>query len=141
MNFSEKKRVPSLFIYLRSSNNIQKSKKFNDPIVRNQCCRQQSNGWKDQSLWSPINWWKPDNYSCMLCKHVKYELPIKLVSSYCLKNFSLLRLFEKHNNLFQPSVAISVETIYFIWTVNQRTGFYIKCNTRLKWIKFLYFLQ
>ena len=107
--------------------------------MRNQCCRQQSNGWKDQSLWSPINWWKPDNYSCMLCKHVKYELPIKLVSSYCLKNFSLLRLFEKHNNLFQPSVAISEETIYFIWTVNQRTGFYIKCNTRLKWIKFLFF--
>ena len=72
-------------------------------------------------------------------KHVKHELPIKLVSSYCLKNFSLLRLFEKQNNLFQPIVALCVETIHLICTANQMTGFYMKCNTGLKWVKFLYF--
>ena len=37
-------------------------------------------------------------------------------------------------NPFQPSVAINIETSQLICTANQMTGFYIKCNTGLKWV-------
>ena len=36
-------------------------------------------------------------------------------------------------NLFQPTVAFHIETSNLIYTVNQMTGFYMKCNTGLKW--------
>ena len=35
----------------------------------------------------------------------------------------------------ETSVAFHVETSHLICTSNQMTGFYMKCNTRLKWIK------
>ena len=36
-------------------------------------------------------------------------------------------------NQFQLSVAFHIETNHLIWTANQITGFYMKCNIRLKW--------
>ena len=38
---------------------------------------------------------------------------------------------------FQPSVSFNIETSNLICTANERTGFYMKCNTRLKWVKHL----
>ena len=36
-------------------------------------------------------------------------------------------------NKFQPSVTFHVETSSLICSANQMTGFYMKCNTGLKW--------
>ena len=38
-------------------------------------------------------------------------------------------------NLFQPSVAFHTETTLVIFTANQITIFYLKCNNGLKWVK------
>ena len=38
-------------------------------------------------------------------------------------------------NPFQPSLAFHVETKTSDWFAKQMTGFYMKCNTGLKWIK------
>ena len=35
---------------------------------------------------------------------------------------------------FEPSVASDIETSHLIWNANQMTVFYIRCNTRLKWV-------
>ena len=37
-------------------------------------------------------------------------------------------------NPFQPSVAYHIETKPSFWTAKQMTGFYVKCNTALKWV-------
>ena len=37
-------------------------------------------------------------------------------------------------NLFQPGVAFDIETIRLIGTANQMTGFFMKCNTGMKWV-------
>ena len=51
-----------------------------------------------------------------------------------LYNYSISRSL-KLLNQFQPSVAFHIETSYLICRENQINGFYMKCNTRLKWIK------
>ena len=38
-------------------------------------------------------------------------------------------------NPFQPSVAFHIETSHLICIASKMTGFYIKCNTGLKWVK------
>ena len=38
-------------------------------------------------------------------------------------------------NPFQPSVAFHIETSHLICKAKQMTGFYMKCNTGLKWVK------
>ena len=38
-------------------------------------------------------------------------------------------------NLFQHSVVLHIEISHLICTANQMAGFYVKCNTGLKWIK------
>ena len=38
-------------------------------------------------------------------------------------------------NPFQPNVVSHIETSHLICTVIQMTGFYMKCNTGLKWVK------
>ena len=40
-------------------------------------------------------------------------------------------------NPFQPSVAFYIETSYLICRANRMTGFYMKCNTGLKWVNFI----
>ena len=43
---------------------------------------------------------------------------------------------------FQPSIAFNIETNHLICNENQVTGFYMKCNTELKWVNLhLYFLN
>ena len=39
-----------------------------------------------------------------------------------------------HFNPFQPSVVFDIETSHLICSANQIAGFYIKCNTALKWV-------
>ena len=39
-------------------------------------------------------------------------------------------------NTFQLSVAFHIATSHLICYANQMTGFYMKCNTRLKWVDF-----
>ena len=36
---------------------------------------------------------------------------------------------------FQPNLGFHIETSHLIYTANQMTGFYIECNTKLKWVK------
>ena len=38
-------------------------------------------------------------------------------------------------NLFQPSVTFNIETSHLFCSAKQITGFYMKCNARLKWVK------
>ena len=38
-------------------------------------------------------------------------------------------------NPFQPSASFHIETSYLVCSANQMTGFYMKRNTRLKWVK------
>ena len=37
-------------------------------------------------------------------------------------------------NPFQPSVAFHIETSHLFCSAKQTTGFYMECNTRLKWV-------
>ena len=39
---------------------------------------------------------------------------------------------------FKPSVAFCIKTSHLICCVNQVNGFYMKCNTGLKWFTYLY---
>ena len=41
----------------------------------------------------------------------------------------------KQFNPFQPSIAFHIETSHLFCRANQVTGFYIKHNTGLKWVK------
>ena len=43
--------------------------------------------------------------------------------------------YSKDLNLFYPSVSYHIETSYLICAENQMTGFYMKYNTGLKWVK------
>ena len=38
-------------------------------------------------------------------------------------------------NPFQPSVVFHIETSHLLFRAKQMTGFYMKRNTRLKWVK------
>ena len=40
----------------------------------------------------------------------------------------------KYFNLPQSSVAFHIETGHLIYTANQMTGFYMKCNSGLEWV-------
>ena len=40
----------------------------------------------------------------------------------------------KYFNPSQPSVAFHIETSHLIYTANQMTGLYMKCNSGLKWV-------
>ena len=51
------------------------------------------------------------------------------------KRWVFCRLLKKNINPFQPSVAFHIETSHFICTENQMTGFYMKCNIGLNWVK------
>ena len=58
-----------------------------------------------------------------------YMLPV----AYSLlhsASFTWLVCFAKYFNPFQPGAAFHIET-----TANQMTGFYVKCNTPLKYVK------
>ena len=39
-----------------------------------------------------------------------------------------------HMNPFQLSIAFGIETIHLIYSANQMSDFYRKCNTRQKWV-------
>ena len=60
---------------------------------------------------------------------------VELVSRSTLFNFSELEDSTSPFNPFQPSVAFHIETNHLICLGNQMTGFYVKCNTGLKWVK------
>ena len=52
------------------------------------------------------------------------------------------RTREKINtNLFQPSVAFYIETSHLFCKAKQMTGFYMKRNTGMKWVKIMSHLQ
>ena len=51
----------------------------------------------------------------------------------------LLAMDLKSVNKFQTSVALRIETSHLICIANQMTGFYIKCNTDLRWVTQWYF--
>ena len=38
-------------------------------------------------------------------------------------------------NSFQPSVAFHIKNSHLIWTANQKTSFYMKWSTGLKWVE------
>ena len=47
----------------------------------------------------------------------------------------MTRCGSKELNPFQPSVASHIETRHLFYRAKQMTGFYMKCNTGLKWGK------
>ena len=44
----------------------------------------------------------------------------------------------KYFNPFQPTVAFLIETSPLIYTDNQLVGFYVKSNSELKWVNWIY---
>ena len=71
-----------------------------------------------QIIWKPANWFSVQiNWMVsMLEKHLMWKRSI---------------------NSFQPSVALHIETSHLVCPANQMTGFYMKCNTGLKWVKMI----
>ena len=62
---------------------------------------------------------------------MKFSLPIiHFQRPYisCKKTFKF--------NPFQLSIVFHTETSHLSYTVNQITGFYMKCNTGLKWVNY-----
>ena len=49
-------------------------------------------------------------------------------------NHCIDKIFCLFVNPFQHSVGIYIETSHLICTADQITGFYMKCNTGLKWV-------
>ena len=47
----------------------------------------------------------------------------------------------KHVDSFHPSVALHIKTSRLICIANQMTGFYMKCNAGLKWLKTRIFFE
>ena len=54
----------------------------------------------------------------------------------CAYNYLMTLIYRIQINQFQPSVTFRIETSHLICTANQMTGFYMKCNTGLKWVKY-----
>ena len=87
----------------------------------------------------------------MLCRSDKWRICFseKLHGEPCLraclnkikvligKRFFLLlqEEFRQTLNPFQPNVAFHVETSHLFCPANQVNGFYMECNTGLKWVK------
>ena len=57
-----------------------------------------------------------------------YDIPITFLIK-CSKHDP-----RKYFNPSQASVVFHTETSYLIYTANQMTGFYMKCNSGLKWV-------
>ena len=49
------------------------------------------------------------------------------------KKSYLKKLFKSYFHPFQPSVVFHIENNHLTCSANQMNGFYIKCNTGLKW--------
>ena len=65
-----------------------------------------------------------------LCLSIKvYFLFLYEPLRRAVRNFSQTSL-----NMFHPSVVFPIETSRLICSTNQTTGFYMKCNTGLKWV-------
>ena len=63
----------------------------------------------------------------------------KIIKTETLKLWKVKTLTVKNAlsiifNQFQPSDAFHIENSHLIFTANQMTGFYMKCNTGLKWV-------
>ena len=65
-------------------------------------------------------------------------MKLKLENSWCLSSVVFELLIFKFNqinlNQFRPSVAFHTEIMQLIFSGNQVTDFYVKCNTGLKWV-------
>ena len=56
--------------------------------------------------------------------------------------YSLTSFLINYNlNIFQPSVAFHIETSHLFCSANQKTDFYMKLNTGLKWVEGLHSSQ
>ena len=49
-----------------------------------------------------------------------------------------IKIFWLYFNSSQPTVAFHIETTYLTCTANQLTGFYMNCNTRMKWMNAIF---
>ena len=61
--------------------------------------------------------------------HRKIKFSIKDFFIFCAVTGSKLTLF------IQPSVAFHIETSHLFCSAKQKTGFYMKCNIVLNWVK------
>ena len=72
-------------------------------------------------FWKGANW-KPKSFSTPLC-YKAFQMMLR-------KPFMDFHII----NPIQPSVAFHIETRHLICSANQMTGFYMRCNTGLKWV-------
>ena len=65
-------------------------------------------------------------------KKMSHESSIQLICNSWFRNF----IWNLHYvmSLLQPNFAFFIETSHFMCAANQMTGFYIKCNSGLKWV-------
>ena len=66
--------------------------------------------------------------------HIEKVGIVILIDNACnsISTYTLKQLRSKKFDPFQPRVVFYIETSHLIYTANQMTGFYMKCNTGLK---------
>ena len=73
------------------------------------------------------------NYYCN-----EFLAQVKDMSSQCTYLSKILSLSDGKNlTHFSPVLAFHIETSHLVWTANQMTGFYMKCNAGVNWINHL----
>ena len=86
-------------------------------------------------IWSAWQWvltkintwvWSGSNYLRSLFPAIQRFLLFCTMSRRILENIVV--------NAFQPSVMFHTETSHLFCSLKQMTGFYMKCNTGLKWV-------
>ena len=76
-----------------------------------------------------INAWKP---LIFMKRHIWFIFDDLTYSS----SRFLFPGYKQHQDLnsIQPCIALHLETSHLLWTAEELTGFYMKCNTGLKWV-------
>ena len=109
------------------------------------CCRKRSEWWRFNLDWMGGN---VHYFEVLSAKARDPKLSPKSAWQRHRKIFSgkgMLCFFLEYCNFetcqfnpLQPSFAFHVETSHLICTTNQMTGYYMKCNTGLKWVDWFF---
>ena len=83
-------------------------------------------------------WWSISDHSSwnrldIFTKYFKILTVLQLFGRYCIHQIRI--------SPYQPKVAFHIETSHLFCSAKQMIDFYMKHNTRLKWVKFKVFLH
>ena len=82
-----------------------------------------------------VHLFKPGNKNMsVLLKVIIFEQVNKLSIKTMVLTFLKYDMYINAHNPFQLSITFHIENSHLIYSANQMAGFYIKCNTKLKWV-------